>query len=297
MEKEESPGVKYLNEDIYDSFGRLLLAKGMPLTANIVETLANRSLSQYRKNSTPERGPQAKHFDLSLKKHFEALYKYREFIIENGQIKAPYIQFGTQLTEVALKNIIKQDSLMNSLLSALYTHLPPVYTHIVRVTFLSAMIAANYGQLEANLNDVVTSALFHDIGRLMVPSFVNTANKISAEDLQTVKNHSAIGSYFLSNVGFPDYVCKSALQHHESFNGGGYPRALSGSEIHLYAQIIRLADVFDALTSLQAYQNPEGLAKATEIIIQRKNTDFSAHLVDSFISLMDLSSIPFRHNP
>lgn len=279
---EENPEIKYLNEDIYDSYGRLLLAKGMPLTANIVETLSNRKLTLNRASNTQIKVRSGKHFDLTLEKHFEALHNYVKFIEENSQIKSPYIQFGTQLTEIALKNLIRQDSLMSTLLSSLHSHMPSVYAHTIRVTFLSAMIAAEYGQLEANLNDIVTSALFHDIGRLMVPSFINTGNKIAAEDLQIVKQHAPIGSYFLANVGFPECVCKTALQHHESYNGGGYPLSIAGPDIHLYAQIVRVADVFDALTSLHAYRNPEGLQKATEIILQRKNADFNFNIVDSF---------------
>lgn len=284
---EENPAVKYLNEDIYDSYGRLLLAKGMPLTANVVETLSNRKLSLNRASNSPVKVRSGKHFDLTLAKHLEALHNYVKFMEENSQMKSPYIQFGTQLTEIALKNIIRQDSLMSALLSALHSHMPSVYAHTIRVTFLSAMIAAEYGQLEANLNDIATSALFHDIGRLMVPSFINTGNKIAAEDLQIVKQHAPIGSYFLANVGFPECVCNTALQHHESYNDGGYPSSIAGPAIHLYAQIIRVADVFDALTSLAAYQNPAGLQKATEIILQRKNADFNFNIVAAFSQMTE----------
>lgn len=274
--------MRYLSEDIYDSLGRLLLAKGMPLTSSAVEILSKRNIVLGKPDARVSKQGNAKDTDQYLVKHVQVLDEYAKFIAENTRVKPDYVQFGKRLTETALVNIHKQHPLLNIHLATLYTYMNPIHAHAIRVTFLAAMTAAEYGHLEVNLREIVLGSLFHDIGRLMAPSFINKTNTLSPNELQMVKQHSLIGSCFLENIGLAEGVWKAAGQHHESYNGGGYPQSISGPDIHINAQIVRLADVFDALVSLKAYQNPAGIQKAIAIIRQRQNMDFNPDVVEAF---------------
>lgn len=275
---------KYLSEDIYDSLGRLLLVKGMPLTDSVMEILAKRNIAIGKAKA--RKVQIAADTDPELEKHMLVLDEYINLLRDYASIKDSYIQFGRKLIETAIRNLRKSDPFLYSHLSAMHGYMPLIHAHAIRVTFISGITAAEYGHVKANLSEIVLGSLLHDVGRLMCPSFLNKYNKLSDDELYLVKQHSIIGSYFLKNIDLAEGIWKVAGQHHESYNGAGYPNRILGEEIHINAQIVRLADVFDALASLKAYQNPAGMQKAIGIIQDRSTMDFSPDVVEAFAKTM-----------
>ncbi|RQW84818.1 MAG: HD domain-containing protein, partial [Geobacter sp.] len=127
----------------------------------------------------------------------------------------------------------------------------------------------------------------HDVGKIGIPDrILLKPGKLDAEEFQLMKMHAAIGAKILDNGDkFP--VIRAgriiALQHHERWDGKGYPHGLAGADIHIYGRIVMIADVFDALTSERPYKKPFPLEKTFEIMQGDRGVFFDPELLDLFL--------------
>lgn len=162
----------------------------------------------------------------------------------------------------------------------------------VRVIVEELSIVPKYkGHLtQRYMNDVVKSAPLHDIGKVGVPDgILNKPGKLTAEEFDEIKKHSNYGAEVLETaekgLNFQSYL-KIAIQlvrhHHERWDGSGYPGGLSGDDIPLSAQIMAIADVYDALRSERCYKKGFSHEKTCDIIEQEAGKQFSPDLVDAF---------------
>lgn len=123
-----------------------------------------------------------------------------------------------------------------------------------------------------NIELYAHAAMFHDIGKFLVDkNILDKPGKLTPEEFEAVKNHSALGLEILSNVkgcdnALLDAAKKIAYEHHERWDGGGYPNGLKGKEISLVAQIVSFADVYDALRSERPYKKAYSHSEAVEMI-------------------------------
>jgi putative two-component system response regulator len=135
----------------------------------------------------------------------------------------------------------------------------------------------------------------HDIGKVGIPDCVLLKpSRLDDEEFNLMKDHTIIGFKTLNEAltKYPqaDYLRMSAeiaLSHHEKFDGSGYPKGLKGNEIPLSAQIVAIADVYDALTSNRVYKSAFSHNVAKGIIIEESNTHFNPEMVDAFLSKED----------
>ncbi|MEW5821372.1 MAG: HD domain-containing phosphohydrolase [Cyanobacteriota bacterium] len=137
-------------------------------------------------------------------------------------------------------------------------------SHAINVALLSTAIALKMGYKADALNDLTLGALLHDIGMTRIQKdVVDKPAKLSPKEFNKIKRHPEIGYEIIKNEYFMnDKIALIALQHHERFNGTGYPNGLSGNETNFFAQIVSLADVYDAASSNKPYAS----AKAPTII-------------------------------
>lgn len=141
---------------------------------------------------------------------------------------------------------------INSIRSAdLYT-----YTHSLNVALYCGLIARWMRLPDQEIKDVIQAGVLHDMGKSQVPQeILNKKGKLTVEEFEAMKRHSVIGYRLVIRV--PELkaeVCNAVLLHHERMDGNGYPFGLVGDEIPLYAKIIAVADVYDALTSERVYK-------------------------------------------
>ena len=132
------------------------------------------------------------------------------------------------------------------------------YFHSVNVGILSAVIGAHYGMDEYELRILTTAALLHDIGKKFLEiDILNARRALTDEERRIVLQHPKLGYEFLrDNFDFAPEVYLGVLEHHECYNGEGYPMRKSGDEISIYGRIIKLADVYDAMISKRPYRDP-----------------------------------------
>ena len=162
--------------------------------------------------------------------------------------------------------------------------------HVKRVAEIAKLLAIGYGLSLEEAESLRLAAPIHDVGKLAIPdSILNKPGKLTAEEFAIMKTHSPIGYEMLKNSkrSILKIGALIALQHHERYDGSGYPYGLVGEEIHIYGRIVALADVFDALSSIRVYKNIWQLEEILDYILQQRGAHFDPRLVDVFMENLD----------
>jgi putative nucleotidyltransferase with HDIG domain len=163
------------------------------------------------------------------------------------------------------------------------------YHHSLSVAMLSITTGRELGLGSDELFRLGRCAMMHDIGKSLIPSnILHKSEKLNYDEFETIKNHAALGAnnLKLNNVG-DDEMWNAIMYHHEKVNGTGYPKSLSAEEIPLFAKIISVADVYDAVTSFRAHRKPMLPTEALEIIRRGIGRDFDYTVVKAFFSKLD----------
>jgi putative two-component system response regulator len=159
--------------------------------------------------------------------------------------------------------------------------------HIRRISEMSKLLAVLRGLSPEECEIVRHASPLHDVGKIGIPDrILLKPGKLDAEEFQLMQMHTSIGGRILDNGDkFPVIRAGKiiALQHHERWDGKGYPQGLSGTEIHIYGRIVMVADIFDALTSERPYKKPFPLEKTFEIMQGDKGIFFDPELLDLFM--------------
>ena len=158
------------------------------------------------------------------------------------------------------------------------------FYHSTNVSILSLVIGNALNLSRGQLDKLGLAAILHDIGKVFIPKTVlNKPGKLTLEEFEQIKQHSTLGFQYLKEkfmVPAVSYV--GVLQHHEKFDGTGYPDGLHGKEISLFARIISVSDVYDALVSKRPYRNALSPSDAMEYIMGGASTEFDPEVVALF---------------
>jgi len=156
-----------------------------------------------------------------------------------------------------------------------------LYQHSFQVTLYSIAIAKELGYSAEDLRLIGIGALLHDVGKLMVPKEILTKpGRLSNEEFDTMKKHTRYGFDLLRNLhSISLLVAHCAFQHHERIDGSGYPRGLVDFEIHPFAKIIGVADVFDAVTTNRVYREKMLPSQGLAIVEAGSGTIYDARIV------------------
>ena len=164
------------------------------------------------------------------------------------------------------------------------------YQHSVNVCALAIILGINNGYNRFQLQNLGIGALLHDIGKIKIPlEIINKPGALTYEEYIEVKKHPWEGFMIAKTEAYlPKSSIQCILQHHERFDGRGYPRGLSQGNIHEYASIISVADVFDALVSDRPYRPGFSNHEAIEIMERGKDSSLSGRLVDKLLSQISI---------
>jgi putative nucleotidyltransferase with HDIG domain len=168
--------------------------------------------------------------------------------------------------------------------------------HSAAVARYSREIARELGLSDRDQDVVHTAALLHDIGKFIFPdSILFAASKLSKEEFDIVKRHPEQGARLVARIDGYGPVAEIILAHHERIDGHGYPNGLLGEQIPLAARIISVADTYDVMTSRDSYRRPVSSREAIEELRRVSDKQLDAHVVETFVGLLEKRSVTFRH--
>lgn len=162
--------------------------------------------------------------------------------------------------------------------------------HIYRVAEMTAVMAKAFGYSDEETARIKAAAPLHDVGKVAIPDAVlHKPGKLDGEEWDVMKTHVDVGYDMLkgSKRKILEYASIIAHEHHERWDGEGYPEKIAGEDIHILGRIVSLVDVFDALTSKRCYKEAWPLDKALDLIKSESGKQFDPHVVDVFIENID----------
>ncbi len=162
--------------------------------------------------------------------------------------------------------------------------------HVKRVAKYSRLLAKLYGLSDKESDELEMASPMHDIGKVGIPdAILNAPRKLTPEEFEVMKTHAELGYNMLkhSDKAILRAAAIVAHQHHEKYNGSGYPRGLQGEDIHIYGRITAVADVFDALGSKRVYKKAWTLDDILELFKQEKGKHFDPKLIDIFFENLE----------
>jgi len=198
---------------------------------------------------------------------------------------------------IAYRNILLNKELEDSQREILYmlgeaieTRSKETGSHVRRVAEYSRLLGDRYGLALHELEVIMLASPLHDFGKIGIPDRILHKNgKLDDEEWTQMQTHSTMGEEMLGRSSREVMQAASIIagQHHEWWDGTGYPRGLTQGNIHIYARITALADVFDALSSKRCYKEAWSFEEVKEHIEQQKGKQFEPKLVDILFDTFD----------
>ena len=202
------------------------------------------------------------------------IYLFRRQVEAVRQKQQENMTFISEITEAFAKVIDMKDSYTNG--------------HSTRVARYTSMLTRELGYDDETVEKYYRIALLHDIGKVGIPkSVLNKPGKLTEEEYEIIKSHAALGYDALKDISIMPELATGAGSHHERPDGQGYPNKLNGDEIPRVAQIIAVADCFDAMYSNRPYRKRMNFEKAVSIIKEVSGTQLTSDVVDAFLRLVD----------
>ncbi|WP_071393664.1 HD-GYP domain-containing protein [Bacillus tuaregi] len=279
-----------LGKAIYNEQGRILINKGVALEGRMLKRLLELGITfiyiEDRQTEDlvihdPISDPLKREALTTIATTFHKIYteplESKSFILEKSikEYKAVIKHIMSELNE--------KPKLM-SILSDVCVHDTYIFTHSLNVTLYSLAVGMELKLPSDKLEAIGLGALMHDIGKVSVPKeILMKPGKLNDEEYAVVKQHSTAGFELLRNTHtVPLLVSHCAFQHHERLDGSGYPRGLRGNDIHDYAKIVAVADVFDAVTSHRVYREAMLPHEGLEMLYAGSERHFHPKIVKAF---------------
>ncbi len=201
-----------------------------------------------------------------------------------------YFNSINEIAEELLENVLENRNVLISLVDIKsmdnYT-----YSHCVNVAVISIVLGISLNLSNKDLNYLCIGALIHDIGKAFIPKeILQKPGKLTLEEFEVIKKHSRYGYNFLGRFfNLSSHIKLIVIQHHERFDGLGYPNGIIGKDISYLARIVSIADVYDALTSDRPYKRAMCPSDALEYLMSNANTLFDYDMISVFCKIV----IPF----
>lgn len=264
--------------------GRLLVRSGMVLTDSSIKKLTNLGIgSVYIRNPLFEAidVPELVREDTRVKLIRELQTAFAGYE-KNGDLDTAVLR--SQVKNMVTEIIGNRESMIHTF--DLRTYQDYVYAHSVNVAVISVLIALSLDYNEAKLIDLALGALLHDIGMLTVPKeIILKVGNLTPAESGAMQRHADEGFEIIrKRREISTLAAHIAFQHHERFDGTGYPRRLKGEEIHEYARIVAVADIFDALIADRPYRKGLLPHEAYEIMMTLADRYIDKIILDIFLA-------------
>ncbi|MBL0144247.1 MAG: HD-GYP domain-containing protein [Betaproteobacteria bacterium] len=182
------------------------------------------------------------------------------------------------------RNLLNSNlSLLRSLGNAVAKRDSDTDAHNYRVTLYAVGLAEHMGLPRSDIANLVTGAFLHDVGKIGIPdSILLKPGRLTQGEWEVMTTHVRLGLEIVADNPWLDGAALTIAQHHEHFDGEGYPQGLRAKDIALVARVFAIVDVFDALTSERPYRRPLPLAEALDVIASDSGRHFDPSAVEAF---------------
>ena len=172
----------------------------------------------------------------------------------------------------------------------LESHFKETGNHVKRISEMMYRFCMLNGGTLPESEMLKSASSMHDLGKIAIPdAILKKPGKLTEEEFEIIKSHTVHGYNILSksNVHILKVAAEIAFYHHEKFDGSGYPNRRKGEEIPLYARMMAIVDVFDAMTHKRVYKDAYSIEDTLDYIVRNKGTHFDPALVDLFVENLD----------
>ena len=277
-----------LGQSLFNTAGGSYLVKGQPVTIDYIRKLRQIGIQSVTVTSMDPAHKLPPPPDVIEEKTrinaISTVYNTFQSIEENGTLDTTALQRVTD--SIVFDLFENRNNLVQ--LTDIRAHDAYTFAHSVNVAVLSAMMGMLCHMPRDEISLITLGGLLHDLGKVDVSSAILTKNRgLSDREFKIMKNHPLDGSRRILNVS--DLPKKSILaaiaaQHHEHIDGSGYPNGITGNEMHHYAKITAIADVYDALTSERPYKKAYMPNIAYNIMHNINKGQFDQDLLDTFFN-------------
>ncbi|MCX7822081.1 MAG: HD domain-containing protein [Syntrophobacterales bacterium] len=224
---------------------------------------------------------------LSRDKKHEILYRNASYVMQrilDNPRSGKNIQMGIDLADT-LSTYIAKNEVTASMIARLFSKNYELFSHCIQVSLLSAIFCRFLKKDQREIFICSTGALLHDIGKIDIPQeILLKEEKLSEEEFSIIKKHPEMGVKILEQYnGIEKEVIEIVLQHHENADGSGYPQGLTIDEISPMAQIVRIIDCYDSLTTQKAYKAAIKPFEALRKMVLEMKWTFNTRLLELFI--------------
>jgi HD-GYP domain-containing protein (c-di-GMP phosphodiesterase class II) len=276
-----------LGEDLYTSEGKILLRENSTLTENLLSKIkSNKIYTIYVKD---------RHSDHKVNRMLEQSFRVKgsmliKDIFEFAATAKSIFDLHNELSAYADDVLYEIKSYSKQVIE--YIDIKNVDAYLfsssLNVALISALIAWEVGYNDDMVKHIFIGAIYHDIGMALLPyDVINKTEALTLEEKRMIIDHPKIGYEYIKDKTFLSaYVKTIVLQHHEYLDGSGYPTRLKATDINPIAQIIGIADIYDAMTSDRPYKRAVAPKEAIEYILGIAGSKFDAKITTAFINLI-----------
>ena len=197
----------------------------------------------------------------------------------------PLTDSAKEIVHELVESIIENNNIMVNMID-LKSFDDYTYYHSVNVAVLSLIIGTEYRLNMTELFKLGLGAILHDIGKVFVDKeIIEKPSLLTTEEYELVKKHTELGYEYLNNTSMlevPATSLAAVLQHHERYDGSGYPNALRGNKITIFGRMVAIADVYDAIISDRPYRPGMSPSEAMEYLMGGSGTLFDPNLINIF---------------
>lgn len=263
-------------ESVYTYNGRLIIQENTELTPDIISKLKHYAIKTVYilVNDSPEKTENTNNNDNYNQKptYFERIEQSEDFKKFHSQFDSCLTGFKKTLNDMIIKS---GDGLVDEMISEIESilersrnplHLLEMmqcmrgyndltYAHSINVALICNVIGTWMNLSHDDIETLVIAGMLHDIGKLRIPpEIIQKPSKLTDNEYAIIKKHPEYGYEILSTKNLSSKIKLAALQHHERYDGKGYPNGLKGNEIDLFSGIVAIADVYDAMTADRVYR-------------------------------------------
>lgn len=205
------------------------------------------------------------------------------------------------IIELNKEVIDTQRELVTTLGEVIENHSQETGNHVKRVAKISRFLGTEIGLTDEQLELLEAASPLHDVGKIGISELIlHKPGNLTDKEFEIIKKHTTIGRDILktSSRELLTSACSIAYQHHERWDGSGYPNGLAGEEIHIFARITMLADIYDALSSVRSYKKAWAEAEVLDYIRSKKGEFFDPQLVNIFLdNIEEIKAICRQYGP